>query len=63
MEIVEFIMNVALTLVETGKELIGFMARDWEILGEVYTTVELLFGGALLLVLGWNFVKWLIGLD
>jgi hypothetical protein len=63
MAIVEFMINMALSLVEVGKEFFDFMVKEWSILGTDYTTIELLFGGGLLLVLGWNFTKWLIGLD
>lgn len=55
----DFVMRLGFTLLETAQGLFDFLAKEYTILLWTFSVYEMLFGGALFIILGWVLVSWI----
>lgn len=58
----KFLYNLAETLKVSMQEVYSWLVADITILGTTYSIYEVLFGGALVFVLGYAVIKFIVGL-
>lgn len=58
----KFLYDLAVTLKSSMQEVYNWLVTDISILGVEYSMYEVLFGGALVLVLGYAAIKFVVGL-
>ena len=58
----KFLYELSLTLKTSMQDVYGWLVTEITFLGTTYSMYEVLFGGALVLVLGYAAVKFLVGI-
>lgn len=58
--VVKFLYELAKTLADSMQDVYAWLTNEYTLFGQSFAVYELLFGGALVLVIGYGLVKYLL---